>query len=155
MNRKKFHISKKLFHKKESISCPTITPFCYLSAGYIGSHVVGISTSWIPPDHNLVYGHRWAVKWGPLEEGDVTDRKRLDAVFHQYQPEAVMHFAGYAYVGESVQNPGKYYRNNVGGSLTVLEAMRDYKVKNIIFSSTCATYGIPRMIPIVVTRKID
>jgi len=120
-------------------------------AGYIGSHVCKAlaQAGYLPIAYdNLVYGHRWAVKWGPLEEGDVTNRKQLDLVFAHYNPQAVMHFAGYAYVGESVQNPGKYYRNNVGGSLTVLEAMRDYKVKNIIFSSTCATYGIPRMIPI-------
>ena len=78
---------------------------------------------------NLVYGHRWAVKWGPLEEGDILDRERLDAVFEQYRPEAVMHFAAFAYVGESVENPEKYYRNNVVGTLTLLETMRRHGVK--------------------------
>jgi UDP-arabinose 4-epimerase len=88
------------------------------------------------------------VKWGPLEEGDISDRGRLDTVFDLYQPQAVMHFAAYAYVGESVEDPGKYYRNNVVGSLTLVEAMRDHRVKTLVFSSTCATYGIPSKIPI-------
>lgn len=72
---------------------------------------------------NLVYGHREAVRWGPLEVGDIADRARLDAVIAQYRPEAVMHFAAYAYIGESVQDPAKYYRNNVAGTLTLLEAL--------------------------------
>ena len=97
---------------------------------------------------NLAYGHEWAVKWGPLEQGDILDRARLDEVMNRYKPKAVMHFAAFAYVGESVADPGKYYRNNVLGSLTLLEAMRDHNVRHLVFSSTCATYGIPDSLPI-------
>jgi UDP-arabinose 4-epimerase len=120
-------------------------------AGYIGSHACkALAKAGYTPIafDNLVYGHKWAVKWGPLEIGDIADRKRLDAVIEQYQPEAVMHFAAYAYVGESVENPGKYYRNNVSGTLTLIEAMRDHGIDKLIFSSTCATYGIPEQVPI-------
>ena len=120
-------------------------------AGYIGSHACKAlaKAGYTPITYdNLVYGHRWAVKWGPLEEGDIADRDRLNKVIAKYQPAAVMHFAAYAYVGESVQDPGKYYRNNVAGTLTLLEAMRDYGIDKFVFSSTCATYGIPEAIPI-------
>ena len=120
-------------------------------AGYIGSHACkALAKAGYKPIayDNLVYGHEWAVKWGSLEIGDIEDRKRLDAVIKQYQPEAVMHFAAYAYVGESVQDPGKYYCNNVAGTLTLLEAMRDHGINKLIFSSTCATYGIPEQVPI-------
>ncbi|MGB5830370.1 MAG: UDP-glucose 4-epimerase GalE [Thiohalocapsa sp.] len=120
-------------------------------AGYIGSHACQAlaRSGYLPITYdNLVYGHRWAVRWGPLEEGDIGDRARLGAVIDQYQPAAVMHFAAYAYVGESVLDPGKYYRNNVAGSLTLLEAMRDHQISRFIFSSSCATYGIPEQTPI-------
>ena len=120
-------------------------------AGYIGSHTCKAlaQAGYTPISYdNLVYGHRWAVRWGPLEVGDINDRARLDAVINQYQPAAVMHFAAYAYVGESVQDPGKYYRNNVAGTLTLLEVMRDHGLDKMIFSSTCATYGVPQSIPI-------
>lgn len=120
-------------------------------AGYIGSHVCkALSKAGYTPItyDNLVYGHPWAVRWGPLEEGDIADRARLDSVITRYRPEAVMHFAAYAYVGESVQDPGKYYRNNVTGSLTLLEAARDHGIGKLIFSSTCATYGVPEAVPI-------
>lgn len=120
-------------------------------AGYIGSHACKALAlaGYTPISYdNLVYGHRWAVKWGPLEEGDISDRDRLNKVIAKYQPAAVMHFAAYAYVGESVQDPGKYYRNNVAGTLTLLEAMRDHGVNKFIFSSTCATYGVPESVPI-------
>ena len=120
-------------------------------AGYIGSHACKAlaKAGYTPIAYdNLVYGHEWAVKWGPFELGDIADRKRLDGVIKQYQPEAVMHFAAYAYVGESVQDPGRYYRNNVAGTLILLEAMRDHGIDKLIFSSTCATYGIPEQVPI-------
>lgn len=120
-------------------------------AGYIGSHACkALAKAGHTPItyDNLVYGHRWAVKWGPLEEGDIADRDRLSEVIAKYQPVAVMHFAAYAYVGESVQDPGKYYRNNVAGTLTLLEVMRDLGIDKFIFSSTCATYGIPESVPI-------
>jgi UDP-arabinose 4-epimerase len=88
------------------------------------------------------------VKWGPLERGDIADRTRLDEVIARYQPVAVVHFAAYAYVGESVTDPGKYYRNNVSGSLNLLEAARDHGIARFVFSSTCATYGVPDALPI-------
>jgi UDP-arabinose 4-epimerase len=97
---------------------------------------------------NLVSGHDWAVRWGPLEQGDILDRARLTEVFEAYTPGAVIHFAAHAYVGESVEQPAKYYRNNVVGTLTLLEVMRDQDVDQIVFSSTCATYGLPQAIPI-------
>ncbi|MDF1594285.1 MAG: UDP-glucose 4-epimerase GalE [Desulfobacterales bacterium] len=120
-------------------------------AGYIGSHACKAlaKAGYTPVTYdNLIYGHPWAVKWGPFEKGDVLDRHRLDEVIAKYRPEAVMHFAAFAYVGESVENPGKYYRNNVAGSLTILEAMRDHGIRNMVFSSTCAVYGTPETIPI-------
>src|SRR5262249_16398052 len=97
---------------------------------------------------NLVHGHDWAVKWGPLETGDVLDAGRLQQVIRQYRPEAVLHFAAFAYVGESVLDPAKYYRNNVLGTLSLLDAMRAEQVSEIVFSSTCATYGVPERTPI-------
>lgn len=116
-------------------------------AGYIGSHACkALAAAGYTPISfdNLVYGRPGAVRWGPLEVGDIADRNRLDALLQQYRPAAVMHFAAYAYVGESVQHPGKYYRNNVAGTLTLLEAMCDHGIKQLVFSSSCATYGIPR-----------
>ena len=120
-------------------------------AGYIGSHTCkALSKAGFQPVvyDNLSTGNRWAVRWGPLEVGDITDRQRLDEVLKRYRPRAVMHFAGSAYVGESVENPGKYYRNNVLGSLTLLESMRDWDIEELVFSSTCATYGLPLSLPL-------
>ena len=120
-------------------------------AGYIGAHACKAlaRAGYTPITYdNMVYGHRSAVKWGPLEEGDITDCARLEAVMRKYTPKAVMHFAAYAYVGESVEKPSKYYRNNVAGTLTLLESMRNCGIDKIIFSSTCATYGMPEQIPI-------
>jgi UDP-arabinose 4-epimerase len=120
-------------------------------AGYIGSHACkALAAAGYTPISldNLVYGHREAVRWGPLEVGDIGDRTFLDSVLERYQPSAVLHFAAYAYVGESVENPGKYYRNNVAGSLSLLEALRDRGIDKLIFSSTCATYGVPEQVPI-------
>jgi UDP-arabinose 4-epimerase len=120
-------------------------------AGYIGSHACQAlaHAGYLPIAYdNLVHGHRWAVRWGPLVEADVLDRRALLAAFERYKPVAVMHFAAFAYVGESVVDPGKYYRNNVMGSLTLLQAMRDADVGRLVFSSTCATYGVPLSNPI-------
>jgi UDP-arabinose 4-epimerase len=120
-------------------------------AGYIGSHVCKAlaQAGYVPVTFdNLVFGHPWAVRWGPLVEGDILDRAALDKAFREFKPAAVMHFAAFAYVGESVTNPGKYYRNNVAGSLTLLEAMRDASCTQIVFSSTCATYGVPETTPL-------
>ena len=120
-------------------------------AGYVGSHACKAlaATGHEPIVYdNLVNGHRRFVRWGPFEEGDILDAQRLDAVMATHKPDAVMHFAAHAYVGESVTDPGKYYRNNVAGTLTVLEAMRDHNIKKMVFSSTCATFGIPEQSPI-------
>ena len=120
-------------------------------AGYIGSHACkALAKAGVTPVvyDSLVYGHEWAVKWGPLERGDILDRERLDVVIRKYRPQAVIHFAAYAYVGESVSDPGKYYRNNVAGTINLLESMRDNGIADIVFSSTCATYGIPESLPI-------
>lgn len=120
-------------------------------AGYIGSHACKAlaAAGYLPIAYdNLVHGHAQAVKWGPLERGDIADREALDAVIARHRPRAVLHFAAYAYVGESVADPGKYYRNNVAGTLTLLEAVRDHHIPRFVFSSTCATYGIPDRLPI-------
>lgn len=120
-------------------------------AGYIGSHVCKslAAAGFVPITFdNLSCGHEDAVRWGPFVRGDVLDRPALDAVFQVWRPIAVMHFAAFAYVGESVDNPGKYYRNNVAGSLNLLEAMRDHGVNRLVFSSSCAIYGSPSIVPI-------
>ena len=123
-------------------------------AGYIGSHAVlalqrrGYKVIILD---NLIYGHRDLadrVLQAELVVGDISDRPLLDRLFATRKIDAVMHFAAYAYVGESVANPSKYYRNNVVGTLTLLEAMLAAKIKHLVFSSTCATYGIPQTTPI-------
>jgi UDP-arabinose 4-epimerase len=120
-------------------------------AGYIGSHACKAlaSAGYIPVAYDsLVYGHEAAVKWGPLERGDILDGARVSDVLAKYRPVAVMHFAAFTYVGESVTDPAKYYRNNVVGTLTVLDAMRALNINQFVFSSTCATYGTPDSVPI-------
>jgi UDP-glucose-4-epimerase GalE len=115
-------------------------------AGYIGSHTCKLlaASGYMPIVYdNLSTGHADAVKWGPLIQGDLADLEVLIESFKRYKPLAVIHFAASAYVGESVTNPFKYYQNNVGGALMLLNAMRTSKIKNLVFSSTCATYGIP------------
>jgi UDP-arabinose 4-epimerase len=127
------------------------TIFVTGGAGYIGSHVCKALAlaGYLPVTFdNLIRGHRWAVRWGPLIEGDILDRAALRQALNQFSPAAVMHFAAFAYVGESVGDPGKYYSNNVLGSLTLLETMRECNVGQMVFSSSCATYGIPRQSPI-------
>lgn len=120
-------------------------------AGYIGSNInkllsqKGYNT--IVFD-NLVYGHRELAKWGRLIEGDLSDTQAIDRVFEENKIDAVFHFAAYAYVGESVHEPAKYYHNNVTCTLNLLEAMRKHGCDKIIFSSTCATYGVPETVPI-------
>ncbi len=120
-------------------------------AGYIGSHAVRLLMEaghdvWIYD--NLSYGHRQAVPDGRLIEGQLLDRPRLVEVLSAHNIEAVMHFAAFAQVGESVADPAKYYQNNVVASLNLLEAMRETDVHRIVFSSTTATYGVPERIPI-------
>lgn len=123
-------------------------------AGYIGSHTVlalkqaGFDVIILD---NLVYGHRDLVEkvlQVELVVGDTGDRPLLDDLFKTHDIAAVIHFSAYAYVGESVTDPAKYYRNNVLGTLTLLEAMLAASVKNFVFSSTCATYGVPEVVPI-------
>ena len=120
-------------------------------AGYIGSHACKVlaGAGYRPVVYDdLSRGHREAVRWGPLVEGDIADRARLCAALADHRVSAVMHFAAYAYVGELVENPALYYRNNLGGTLALLEAMRQAGVGEIVFSSTCATYGTPDTVPI-------
>jgi UDP-arabinose 4-epimerase len=120
-------------------------------AGYIGSHACKAlaRAGYLPVAYdNLCYGQERAVKWGPFERGDILDRLRVEEVITKYRPEAIIHFAAFAYVGESVTDPGKYYRNNVAGSLNLLETMRDLHIPRIVFSSSCATYGLPDRLPI-------
>jgi UDP-arabinose 4-epimerase len=120
-------------------------------AGYIGSHtaklLAGMGHEPVCLD-NLSAGHRWAVKWGPLIEGDLADERLVGRVLGEYEIESVVHFAAHAYVGESVDHPKKYFRNNVSNTLRLLETMHDKGVRKIVFSSTCATYGRPEATPI-------
>lgn len=120
-------------------------------AGYIGSHINKLLNSngydTVVFD-NLIYGHREAVKWGEFVQGDLADIDALEEVFSKYHIDAVFHFAAYAYVGESVAEPEKYYYNNVVNTLNLLKVMRKYGCNKIIFSSTCATYGEPEHVPI-------
>ena len=120
-------------------------------AGYVGSHackaLAGAGYRPIVYD-NLSRGHREAVRWGPLIEGDLNDTDQVAAALQTHRVTAVMHFAAFAYVGESVAEPETYYRNNVGGTLALLEAMRRTGTGAIVFSSTCAVYGSPERLPI-------
>ncbi len=120
-------------------------------AGYVGSHACKAlaAAGYLPVAYDdLSRGHDWAVRWGPLEVGSIEDRARLDAALQRHRPSAVLHFAAYAYVGESVDRPLDYYRNNVDGTLTLLAAMRAAGIGRLVFSSTCATYGVPGVLPI-------
>ncbi|GHG82653.1 UDP-glucose 4-epimerase GalE [Pseudodonghicola xiamenensis] len=113
-------------------------------AGYIGSHACKAlkQAGYTPVTYdNLVTGWEDAVKFGPFERGDLSDRARLDEVFAKYKPAAVMHFAALSQVGEAMSEPGRYWRNNVCGSLTLIEAACAAGCLNFVFSSTCATYG--------------
>ncbi len=119
-------------------------------AGYIGSHTcLDLSNKGFTPIvyDNLSNGHAEFVKWGPFELGDIRDRKRLDEVLVKYKPSAIIHFAAAIEVGESVRDPIGYYDNNVAGTITLLRAAQAAGIDKIVFSSTCATYGIPLSIP--------
>ena len=120
-------------------------------AGYVGSHACkALANAGYRPVvyDNLSRGHREAVRWGPLVEGDLHDRARLAAALSANAVTAVMHFAAFAYVGESVTDPELYYANNLGGTLALLAAMRTAGVERLVFSSTCAVYGVPDQLPI-------
>ncbi len=124
-------------------------------AGYIGSHAAKAlhrAGYRVLVFDNLVAGHRAAVKYGRLVEGDITDRAAVRHALRAHEIFAVMHFAAFLDVGESVREPAKYYRNNVVGALNVLEAMAAESVQHFVFSSTCATYGEPIETPIVETH---
>ncbi len=120
-------------------------------AGYIGSHAAKrLAERGYHPVvlDNLSRGHRWAARWGTFVEADLGDRDAVKRVLLEHRIRAVMHFAAYAYVGESVRFPAAYYRNNVANTLTLLEAMVEVESDLFIFSSTCATYGEPERVPI-------
>ena len=130
-------------------------------AGYIGSHAV-LALNQAGYDvivlDNLSYGHREIVEEVlkvKLIVGDISDRALLDQIFTTHKITAVMHFAAFIAVGESVSDPGKYYRNNVAGTLTLLEAMVAASINTFVFSSTCALYGIPKTIPLVEDHPQD
>lgn len=120
-------------------------------AGYIGSHTcLDLANKGFQPVvyDNFSNGHREFVKWGPAEEGDIRDRARLDEVLAKHKPAAILHFAALIEVGESVKDPVSFYENNVIGTLTLLSAAQAAGVKAFVFSSTCATYGLPQSVPL-------
>ncbi len=124
-------------------------------AGYIGSHTCKAlaDAGFLPVTYdNLSTGHKSAIKWGPFEQGDILDTGQLETVLDKYQPYAVLHFAALAYVGESVTQPGRYWQNNVVGSLSLIEAMASHDIHNLVFSSTCAIYGEPEDMPLTETH---
>jgi UDP-arabinose 4-epimerase len=120
-------------------------------AGFIGSHTCKALAreQFVPVAYDsLQSGHESAVKWGPLEKGNILDRDCLRAVLERFRPLAVIHFAASAYVGESVVDPEKYYINNIAGTLSLLSVLRDFGVRPLVFSSSCAVYGHPDRLPI-------
>jgi UDP-glucose 4-epimerase len=127
-------------------------------AGYIGSHVVkalGLKGYEILVYDNLSTGHEWALLYGRLVKGDLSDIRFLDEVIREYKPDAIMHFAALIQVEESVREPLKYYRHNIGNTLNLLEVMKNSNVMNLIFSSTAAVYGVPEKIPITEDALLD
>jgi UDP-glucose-4-epimerase GalE len=120
-------------------------------AGYIGSHTAkALSRAGLEPVvvDSLERGYREAVRWGPLVEANVGDRRALQNIFHRYAIDAVFHFAAFISVGESMQTPALYFQNNVVNTLSLLEAMRENEIRKIVFSSTAAVYGLPKRVPI-------
>ena len=120
-------------------------------AGYIGSHVCKLlaQRDFRPVVFDsLLTGHRWAVQWGPMIEGDIRDGEALDRALEQFGPSAVMHFAAHASVAESISDPLLYFDNNVAGTVSLLAAARRHGIGQIVFSSSCATYGLARQLPI-------
>lgn len=120
-------------------------------AGYIGAHACKAlaQSGWTPIAYDsLEFGHESAVRWGTLEVGSTLDRAQLSKVIEKHEPTAVMHFAAYTSVGESVANPDKYWTNNRDGTLTLLDVMADHGIRQFVFSSTAAVYGTPVKVPI-------
>ena len=116
-------------------------------AGYIGSHSAkGLAQAGFTPVvfDNLSNGHRWSVKWGPFVQGDLADATLVRETLRKYDVQAVIHFAASAYVNESMTNPRQYFRNNVVNTLNLFDAQLDAGVKHTVFSSTCASYGVPQ-----------
>ena len=127
-------------------------------AGYIGSHCCKeLHNRGFNPItfDNLVYGFKENVRWGDFYQGDLGNPQDLKSCFQRYRIDAVIHFAAYAYVGESVTDPLKYYENNVRNTIHLLQACKDQDVRCFIFSSSCATYGIPESIPIDETHPLN
>ena len=125
-------------------------------AGYIGSHTcLDLANKGYKPVvfDNFSNGHREFVKWGPAEEGDIRDRARLDEVLAKHKPSAILHFAALIEVGESVKDPVSFYENNVIGTLTLLSAAQATGINAFVFSSTCATYGLPQSVPLDETHR--
>ncbi len=132
------------------------TIFVTGGAGYVGSHCCKAfaQAGWTVVTYdNLFRGWRDMVRWGPLVQGDLLDRSRLDAAIAEHKPDVVAHFAAHTYVGESVSDPAGYYENNAKGTWNLLEAMRANGVPSIIFSSTAATYGEPLETPMPETHR--
>lgn len=120
-------------------------------AGYVGSQTCkALKEAGHTPVvlDNLVYGHEWAVQWGPLYKLHLSETDKVTQLLGDEKIEAVLHFAAFAYVGESVKDPLKYYENNFAGTISLLRALQKAQVQKMVFSSTCATYGVPRVVPI-------
>lgn len=127
-------------------------------AGYIGSHACKAlrAAGYTPVVYdNLVYGHRHAVKWGLMVQGELSDKDVLLRTINVHKPVAVIHFAAYLFVGESVSDPAKYYDNNITGTLALLDVMRETGLATIVFSSTAAVYGMPDEVPIKESIRKD
>jgi len=123
-------------------------------AGFIGSHTCKLLSreAMLPVTlDNLSRGNETAVRWGPLVRGDIRDRQATADALKRFRPDAVIHFAALAYVGESVSDPAPYYETNVCGMVSLLDACREAGVDKIVFSSSCATYGLPEHLPILET----
>jgi len=125
-------------------------------AGYIGAHTCKAlaCAGYLPVTFdNLSTGHESFVRWGPFVRGDIREKSSVAKAISDHKAEAVLHFAASAYVGESVTDPQKYYENNVAGSLSLVAALLETNCRNVVFSSTCATYGEPDELPIYETTQ--
>ena len=126
-------------------------------AGYIGSHTCKAlaARGWTPVVlDDLDRGHRDAVRWGPFYAGDIADAELLRRILRAHEIRAIVHFAAYAYVGESMQEPEKYFLNNVAKSIQMLGAALASGVRHVVFSSSCAAYGLPEAVPIRETEPL-
>jgi UDP-glucose-4-epimerase GalE len=120
-------------------------------AGYVGSHTAkALAKAGFEPVvyDNLSVGRRCNVKWGPLVQAELCDRHQLDQILRKYDIRSVIHFAAHAYVGDSMQDPRRYFQNNVSNTLVLLDSLLEAGVDNFVFSSSCAVYGVPQVVPI-------